>query len=82
MCFTLLEQKHPKARKEHICEWCGEKINIGEKYYRYKGIYDGDFQDTCMHLECELASQKFFAENIYEDEFTPYEFKRGSVEEK
>lgn len=81
MSFTLLDEKHPIARKDYICEWCSEKILKGEKYYRYKGIYEGRFQDTCMHLECEDASSKYFKNNTCDD-FAPYQFKRGSQEER
>lgn len=81
MGFDLLSQSYPIARKEHVCEWCGEKIEKGEKYYRYTGIYDGDFQNTPLHLECQTAADKYLKEN-WCDEYMPYSFKRGSVEEK
>lgn len=81
MSFDLLSQSYPIARKEHICEWCGEKIEKGEKYYRYVGFYDGNFQNTPLHLECAEAMDKHLKEDM-DDEYTPYSFKRGSVEEK
>ena len=82
MSFRLLEITRPIARKEHTCEWCGEKINKGEKYVRVKGIYDDNFQDTCMHLECDKACIKFFNDNVSEDTYDPYIFKRGTTEQR
>jgi len=57
MSYTLLDEKFPKARKEHQCIWCGEGILAGEKYCHEKSIYEGDFQDHKWHLECHKAAQ-------------------------
>lgn len=81
MSFDLLSESYPKARKEHICEWCGEKILKNETYYRYTGLHDGDFQSTPLHLECKKAMQKDLLENGQE-EYEPFAFKRGSMESK
>lgn len=31
---TTLKFNHPIARKEHVCNWCGGVIPVGEKYER------------------------------------------------
>ena len=54
MSYALLSETTPKARKEHQCIWCGEKILIGEKYRREKSAYDGSMQNHAWHIECDL----------------------------
>lgn len=56
--LTTLKESHPIARKEHICELCGGKINKGQKYYRQTNIYDGRVYDWIEHEECgQVASE-------------------------
>ena len=55
---TTIKDSHPIARKEHICELCGCRINKGQKYYRQKNVYDGRIYDWIEHEECrEMASE-------------------------
>ena len=55
--ITMLKESHPIARKEHICEFCGGKINKGQKYYRQTNIYDGCIYEWIEHEEChQIAS--------------------------
>ena len=55
---TTIKDFHPIARKEHICELCGCKINKGQKYYRQTNIFDGRIYDWIEHEECrEIASE-------------------------
>ena len=70
--WDVFRDSDPIARKEHICRWCGEKILIGEKYHRYCGRFEGEWQDTKMHLECSKAP----CEDDYLPEVT---MKRGSI---
>ena len=56
--ITTIKDSHPIARKEHICELCGCKINKGQKYYRQTNVYDGRIYDWIEHEECrEIASE-------------------------
>jgi len=41
----------PKARKPHRCMSCGEKIEVGEKYIRWR-CYDDGASTNKMHVEC------------------------------
>jgi hypothetical protein len=43
---------HPKARKQHRCEFCLGPIPKGEVHCQYKGIWEGDWQNWRMHDEC------------------------------
>lgn len=78
---TTLSWEERTARKEHCCSWCGEKILKGEKYKRWTGIYEGEFQSNPMHIECDNACFTYMKE-LGCDEYTPYMFKRGSTEER
>jgi len=40
------------ARKKHKCSWCGESIEIGESYKRYRYFDGGDAGTVKMHPEC------------------------------
>lgn len=64
-----------KARKEHRCHWCGEKIRVGEKHYQCKGHWEGDWQDWRMHKLCLDRNRKYIAEG-----FEPYEYDREMEE--
>ena len=56
--ITTIKESHPIARKEHLCEFCGCKINKGQKYYRQTNVYDGCIYDWIEHEECrEIASE-------------------------
>ena len=56
--ITTIKESHPIARKEHLCEFCGCKINKGQKYYRQTNIFDGRIYDWIEHEECrEIASE-------------------------
>lgn len=50
--------RNPVAKKNHVCEWCRTFVLIGERYYRYRGKWEGEFQDWAMHLDCVEAHQK------------------------
>lgn len=47
------------AKKLHICEMCGDKISIGERYSYESGKYDGHFFERKLHLECSNIIEKF-----------------------
>lgn len=63
----------PVARREHRCEWCGQKILVGEKHFKFSGVWEGEFQNWRMHTECEEARSK---EDEYGDGFSPFENDR------
>jgi len=65
-----------KARKGHRCSWCGEPINPGEEYTRWRYYGDDGVGTVKMHPECEAAQQREVDQGG-ENEFTPYEQERG-----
>lgn len=44
---------YPKSRKKHYCQQCGRVIEVGEKYRRQGGIYDGSMYSGVCCLQCE-----------------------------
>jgi len=50
----VCEAKMVKARKEHTCCECGEKIQPGEKYECTRGLWEGswDYFKTCYPCVC------------------------------
>jgi hypothetical protein len=49
----FFQKEFRKARKQHKCCECGEKILVGEKYMRNFGIYDGDASNYKVCGVCE-----------------------------
>lgn len=52
MSGELYFEKWRKARKEHTCTWCQEKIEKGETYHFEKLMRDGEFWEKKLHGEC------------------------------
>jgi hypothetical protein len=61
MCVTLSSVKR-KARKKHWCIWCGENIEVGEKYIDHRVVNDeaGCVDTQHWHLECEEDFQEAY----------------------
>jgi hypothetical protein len=64
---------HPKARKDHRCEWCGQSIPRGEVHYLFVGVWEGEWQNWRMHEECSKYAN---LNNEFIDGFTPFENER------
>lgn len=55
---TLTYQHEVKAKKEHSCNFCGFKINVGEAYMKSTHKFDGDVYDWKTHKHCaEIAGR-------------------------
>ncbi len=69
--YVCLSSERRKAAKQHVCIWCGEKIEAEEEYIREASIYDGCFQDHKWHPEC-------YDESVEDHpvEFSPYTMER------
>ena len=57
------------AKKEHRCEACGDKIQIGERYKYESGKFEGEFFSRCYHTACSEVIEEFWFD-IDDDEFT------------
>lgn len=42
-------------RKRHVCDGCGNYIEIGDSALRWAGMIDGDFGTAIYHLDCRTA---------------------------
>lgn len=73
--MDFFTSKHPKAKKEHICDLCNEKICIGEKYHRYSGKYEGDLFDDKFHLTCQRII------NAYCEAMGDHEYCNDAIED-
>ena len=65
MSYTTLNRSEPTARKPHCCCYCERRIEVGDKYTRWTGIYDGDFISSAAHPKCLAFRQTM---DLYEDE--------------
>ena len=64
------------ARKAHRCMSCGEPVNPGEKYVRWRCYDSGDAGTVKMHPECH-AMHCADAEGPWE--FTPFSHERPTA---
>lgn len=54
----------PRAAKDHRCAWCGEVISKGTQYKRFRGRWNGDWQNWGMHVECLAVSNTDGVDNF------------------
>ena len=75
------EPETHKARKVHRCDSCGELINPGDEYKRWRCYDCGDVGTVKMHPEC-LAMHQADAEKYgdREWEYSPYSHERPKGE--
>lgn len=77
---TVLTDKRVTCRQQHLCSWCGELIQKGEKAHYQTGIFDGEFYSSRTHIECEEAIRR--SPEIFDDGYDPYDQKRGMTYEE
>lgn len=64
----ILTHETRKARKLHVCDYCGQAINKGDSYEYQSGVGGGEFYTVCFHPECfaEAAKEAVFGELNYD----------------
>lgn len=67
------EGDRPVARKQHSCIWCHELIVIGERHFKYVGIWEREFQNWRMHDDCIDAHKR----ETYDGEICDEAHQRG-----
>lgn len=60
------------AAKNHVCDWCGERIDAGGKYWRWRWFDSGDASTCKAHPECYEAMLR-----AAQDEGGEITFSRG-----
>lgn len=79
---VLSSNEETKARKDHNCDFCGGKINIGSKYLKSTIVYD-DIYDWKTHVECEWIAQELdmYKQCEYDEGLTSNDFNEIIREE-
>lgn len=66
----ILSTKTQKAKKQHSCDYCYNKINIGE-LYQYSAIVNcGDFYAFKNHISCQKIAEHL---KMFEQDEVRYE---------
>jgi len=72
---TMSKVKTLTAAKKQRCSWCGEIINVGEQYFRYRFWNNKEVGVVKMHPECFDAMQ-----DAAEEEGGWFEWSYGECE--
>jgi len=80
------KRKVVKARKDHVCNWCGEKIRKGEHYVYMSMKISGEFQIEKNHEDCDKAMNEQ-CNTLYKEQGPDFDlpdgpYKRGTSELK
>lgn len=78
--MSYTETTTPVARKAHVCLWCAEKIEKGEKYALERCVNDDYHYRNKYHIDCWMvmgASDDVYLEDWY-DESCMWKHKRGT----
>jgi predicted RNA-binding Zn-ribbon protein involved in translation (DUF1610 family) len=68
-----------KAAKVYLCDSCGERVQVGEQYVRWRCFDDGDAGTVRMHPEChQMHLEGLRAGEAFE--FTLYSYDRPTQE--
>lgn len=78
--MKLLSDLRHKARKEHICNYCGGIIKVGESY-GVQNIVDGKFYMWKSHVSCDKIANKLEMFDSCDDGVTENDFKEYIQEE-
>ncbi len=78
MSYEEISCAKVKGKKQYRCEWCPEKIEIGELHFTRAYKFCGEFNSGRMHLECLSAMEKSDRDQM-SDGWFPGKFKRGEV---
>lgn len=76
---TMSEVETPTAIKSHVCSWCGQRIDAGERYRRYRYWAEGEAGTVKTHAECFDAMQEAAADEGGWIEWAPGDRERPSV---
>ena len=80
--MEVIDEKICIAKKEHVCDFCGLKINIGEQYEDQFNVYDGKAYHWKTHLSCKelTGALKMFDDCWYDEGLTAENFREHVTE--
>jgi hypothetical protein len=73
--LTIIAETSPKARKQHVCDFCNNKIEIGETYDKQICSLDGSVYTWKSHIRCKIIAAKLkmydecYGEGLTGDDF-------------
>lgn len=70
----MIGETTQRAKKEHRCNWCGQRILVGESYLRSRVVFEGEPQTNKLHLECADAAAEDYRE--WGEGYMPHENER------
>ena len=56
----ILQERNRKARKVHMCNFCGEPIEKGEEYQWTKLCSSGELYEWKNHVQCGFISTELW----------------------
>lgn len=74
--MTQTEPVTLTARKCHQCDWCGEGIEIGARYTRWRWFDVRDAYTVKMHPECREAFRRN-CDIDFDGCWVPGDYRRG-----
>ena len=58
--------EYSTAKKYHVCDWCGGKIDPGERYAKWSWFDDGTATTVKSHLVClDAANRTHYPEEAW-----------------
>lgn len=54
--IKVLEERKVRARKEHRCDYCGDRIRTGTPHLYQRSLLDDFFYSWRAHLECDWVA--------------------------
>ena len=53
----MLYKHRPKARKDHLCDYCRTTIKTGGHYFRWAYACDGTVRTIKAHVGCDVVAE-------------------------
>ena len=77
---TIRQAHETKAIKQHVCDFCSEKIQIGETYFSSTHTHDGTIYDWKTHKGCNFIANKLDMYDNCDDGLTGDDFMEKKVD--
>ena len=78
---TIRQAHETKAIKQHVCDFCSQKIQIGETYFSSTHTHDGTIYDWKTHKGCNFIANKLDMYDNCDDGLTGDDFMEIIKEE-